>query len=368
MTPFQTTLKLTTASLKMFVRNRQALFFTLFIPFVFITIFSLIGFDKVPKIDLGVVAAAPNVSTKQFLGQLDQVPALKVHRGSEADERAALAKGDRALVMLVPDALLPEPGSAPKTQTVKLLKNVGEEQQAATATTILTQLFDKTTLPRAQAPELFKLETEAINARNVRYIDFVLPGIVALSIMQVAVFSVAFVFVDYKEKGILKRLLATPMRPYQFVSANVATRLIVAVIQSGLLLALGAIVFKAHVYGNPILVALIAVLGSIMFLGLGFTISGLSKTVEAVPAIANLIVFPMMFLSGVFFPLNAMPDWLQGVVQYFPLTYFAHAMRQVVAEGAGIAAIRLDLLWMTVWAVVLMVLAVVTFRFEEKRV
>jgi ABC-2 type transport system permease protein len=368
MTPLQTTLQLTTASLKMFLRNRQAMFFTLFIPFVFITIFSLIGFDRVPQIDLGVVAVSPNAATQQFIGQLEQVSAFHVQRGSEADERNALASGERALVMLVPDALLPEPGVRPQLQTVKLLKNMGEEQQAATATTILTQMFDKTTLAQAKAPELFRLETEAINARNVRYIDFVLPGIVALSIMQVAVFSVAFVFADYKEKGILKRLIATPMRPYQFVSANVVTRLIVALVQSGLLLVLGAIVFKAHVYGNPLLVALVAALGSIMFLGLGFTISGLSKTVEAVPAIANLIVFPMMFLSGVFFPLNAMPDWLQNVVQYFPLTYFAHAMREVVAEGAGIAAIASDLWWMGAWAAVMLVLAIVTFRFEERRV
>lgn len=368
MTPFQTTLRLTTASLKMFLRNRQAMFFTLFIPFVFITIFSLVGFDKVPKIALGVVTANPNGATRQFLGQLEQISAFDVHSGAEADERTALAKGDRALVMLVPDALLPDPGSPPARQTVRLLKNVGEEQQAATATTILTQMFDKTTLAQAKVPELFRLETEAINARNVRYIDFVLPGIVAMSIMQVAVFSVAFLFTDYKEKGILKRLLATPMRPYQFVSANVATRLLVALVQSALLLVLGAIVFKAHVYGSPPLIALIAILGSTMFLGLGFTISGIAKSTDAVPALANLIIFPMLFLSGVFFPTSGMPEWLQGVVQYFPLTYFAHAMREVVAEGAGIAAIASDLWWMGAWAAVMLVLAIVTFRFEEKRI
>lgn len=354
----------------MFVRNRQAMFFTLFIPFVFITIFSIVGFDRVPKIDLGVVTGSPNGPTQQFLDQLDQVSALHVTRGTEADERAALAKGDRALVMLVPDALLPDPAtmSKPEPQTVTLLKNVGAEQQAGTAITILTQMFDQTTLAVARAPELFRLNVEAINARNVRYIDFVLPGIVAMSIMQVAVFSVAFIFTDYKEKGILKRLLATPMRPSQFVSANVVTRLIVALVQTATLLILGAIVFKAHVFGAWWLIALIALLGGLMFLGLGFTISGLAKTVDAVPAIANIIVFPMLFLSGVFFPLSAMPDWLQKTVQYLPLTYFAHAMRQVVAEGEGFLSIRTDLLWMATWAALLLVLAVVTFRFEERRV
>src|SRR4029077_3605386 len=108
-----------------------------------------------------------------------------------------------------------------------LLENVAQAQQAATAQSIVGQILDKTSLQLAQAPDYFKLQVESINAKKVKYIDFLLPGIVAMSIMQMAVFSVAFVFTDYKEKGILKRLLATPMKPQQFVAAQVITRLLV---------------------------------------------------------------------------------------------------------------------------------------------
>lgn len=360
---------LTLSSLKMFMRNRQSLIFTLFIPFVFISIFSLVGFDKAPQIDLGVVSANPTPSTQQFLETLDQMSVFNIHKGSEADERAALNKGDRALVMVVPDALLPDPAAKtpPKPQTVTLLKNIAQEQQASTTITILSQTFDKTTLAVAKAPQLFNLDVQSINAKKVKYIDFLLPGIVAMSIMQVAVFSVAFVFTDYKEKGILKRLIATPMRPYQFVTANVITRLLVALVQAGLLLGFGILVFHSQVFGSWFLVALIALLGSLMFLGLGFTISGLAKTTDSVPALANLLVFPMMFLSGIFFPTNVMPGWLQKVVHYLPLTPFAHAMRETVGNGATIGAIRADLYWMLAWVAVLSVLAVLTFGMEEKR-
>ena len=130
---------------------------------------------------------------------------------------------------------------------------------------------------------------------------------------------------------------------------------------------LGLILFKAHVVGSVFLVFLIAFLGGIMFLGLGFTISGIAKTVESVPAIANLVVFPMLFLSGIFFPTDAMPHWLHTIVQYLPLTYFAHAMREVMASGAGFMDIWKDLAWMGGWAVVLIVLSNITFGFEEKR-
>ncbi len=361
---------LTKSAIKMFVRNRQALFFTLIMPFIFVGIFGLIGFDKVPTIDLGVVTSHPTASTTQFINSLKKIDALKIHQGTESSERAALKKGDRALVMIVPDNLFPDPAAKtpPATQTVRLLQNIAQAQQAGTAQTIITQIFDTTSLKLAHAPDYFKLQVESINAKKVKYIDFLLPGIVAMSIMQMAVFSVAFVFTDYKEKGILKRLLATPMKPQQFVTAQVITRLLVALFQTFALLLVGILVFHSHVYGAWWLIFLIAFLGGIMFLGLGFTISGLAKTVDAVPAIANLIIFPMLFLSGVFFPTSTMPVWLQHIVKYFPLAPFANAMREVVANGAGISAISHDLYWILGWAVVLIVLANITFGFEEKRV
>lgn len=364
-----TTRVLTIAAIKMLVRNKQALFFTLIMPFIFIGIFGLIGFDKPQKIDLGVVTSHPTAATTAFITSLEKMDVFHLHRGSLSAETESLKKGDRALVMVVPDALFPDPAATtpPTVQKVRLLQNIAQAQAAGTAQAIITQIFDKTTLQISHAPTLFDLQVESINAKKVKYIDFLLPGIVAMSIMQMAVFSVAFVFTDYKEKGILKRLLATPMKPYQFVTANVITRLLMAVFQTLALLSVGILIFHSHVYGSWWLVFLLSVLGGTMFLGLGFTISGVSKTVDAVPAVANIIIFPMLFLSGIFFPTSSMPDWLQHIVSYLPLAPFAHAMREVVGNGATLSAISHDLYWMLGWAVVLVALAVISFGFEEKR-
>lgn len=365
-----TTWSLTKSALKMFARNRQALFFTLFMPVLIMTIFGFIGFDRVPKIDVGAVVTEPTPATQQFVERLEQIEALKVTRGTETDERQALADGERVVVLLVPGDLMPDPDAKtlPKPKTLTVLTATSQQQQAGTALSIVSQFLDKTTIALTSEQELFVLETKSVDTKSVKYIDFLLPGIVAMSVMQMAVFSVAFVFADYKEKGILKRLLATPLRPHQFVTANVVTRLVVALIQTTILIAMGVFLFHSHVYGAWWLVLLISILGGVMFLGLGFTISGIAKTVDAVPAIANLVVFPMLFLSGVFFPTSMMPEWLQNVTQYLPLTYFAHALRDVMADGVGIGAVGSDLLWMGAWSVVLVILAMVTFRFEERRV
>ncbi len=364
-----TTKVLTLASIKMFLRNRQALFFTLFMPFIFIGIFGLIGFDKPQKINLGVVLHQPDQATTEFVASLGSIDVLDITKGSLAAEKQALENGDRSLVLQIPDQLFPAPGQAvTEPQTITVFKNVSQEQSAQTALAIINQVLDRTTLAYAQAPTLFNLDVQNINAKDVSYIDFLVPGIVAMSVMQMAVFSVAFVFTDYKEKGILKRLLATPMKPQQFVTAQVITRLIVAVFQAIVLLAFGALIFHTHVYGAWWLIALFVILGGVMFLGLGFTISGIAKTVDAVPAIANLIVFPMLFLSGVFFPTTSMPQWLQHLVVYFPLHPFATGLRDVVANGAGIGDVATQLYWISGWAVVMIALAIFTFGFEEKRI
>ena len=365
-----TTLKLTTSTLKMFVRNRQSLFFTLFMPLVIMAIFGMVGFDKVAPTKLGIVSSNPTPATKAFIDQLSSAPNIKLTSGTEAALRDALKKNELAAVFVIPDDLIPVPsaGSPPTVRVVTVLENVGQLQQAKIAESIMGQILDKTTIALAGSPQFFTLATEEVSVRSTKYIDFLLPGIVGMSLMQMAVFSVAFVFADYKEKGILKRLLATPMKPQQFVTAQVVTRLLVALAQSTILIAVGVWLLHTHIYGSIWLIALCAILGSIMFLGLGFTISGFANTVESVPAIANLIVFPMLFLGGTFFPTDGMPVLLQHIVHYLPLQYLTHSLREVMANGVGIGAIAYDLYWMLAWSAVLVGFAMFTFRFEEKRV
>lgn len=369
-----TTRILTISSIKMFVRNRQALFFTLFMPLIIMTIFGLIGFDKLPTIKIGAVVSEPTAGTAKFIETLKEIPNLELTLGHEAGEREALKRNDRAAVFVFPSDLItdvPPVGNRPQQSSPKIvtvLENVAQQQYAKTAETILNQALDKTALVMAGAPKFFELKPEDVSVKKTRYIDFLLPGIVGLALMQMAVFSVAFIFTDYKEKGILKRLIATPMKPSQFLTANVITRLMVALVQSAVLITVGILLYKTHIYGAWWLIALIATLGAIMFLGLGFAISGLAKTVDAVPAIANLIVFPMLFLGGTFFPIDTMPVWLQHVVQFLPLQYLTHSLREVMANGAGLGAVATDLYWMLGWSALMVFLANLTFGFEEKRV
>lgn len=344
---------LTLASIKMLVRNRQALFFTLLMPLFIMLIFGYIGFDKPQTIEVGVVDSGGSQTASAFLEQIRKFPSFTIHEGTLESEMAELNEGNRAVVF-----------DAERQGLVAYTNASKPEAQSAVA--IVNQMITSATIQSAHVEPILSVETKEVNAHNLRYIEFLLPGLIALSIMQMSVFSVAFVFTQYKEKGVLKRLLATPMRPFQFVAANAITRLLVSVAQAVIFIVVGLILFKVHVVGSYLLLALCVVLGALMFLGLGFTISGLAKTVDSVPVFANIVVFPMMFLGGTFFAISNMPAWLRFIAQFLPLTYFSTAVREIMTKGSGLAVIWPDILGMAVWTVILITLATVTFRFQER--
>lgn len=334
------------------------------------TVLGLINFDKATVIDVGIVLSGPPTpGTAQFVDALKNVPVFKVHEGIENDERQALVDDKRAVVLVVPANLIPSPDVFPSqgSNEIRVFSNANQGSASATATNIISGILDKIALKVSGGGNLFTLNTEEVNSHHLKYIDFLLPGLIALSVMQMSVFSVAFVFVTYKEKGILKRLVATPMRPSTFVLSNVITRLLVSLIQTAVFIALGVLVFKAHVIGSYWLLFVIALFGSLMFLGLGFTISGLASTVESVPPIANLVALPMIFLGGTFFSIDSFPVWLGRVAKYLPLTFFSDAMRSVMTKGSDFSQISSDIWWMLGWAIVLVILANISFGFEEKR-
>jgi len=344
---------LTIAAIKMLVRNRQALFFTLLMPLFIMFLLGYIGFDKPQVIDVGIATSTPSAAAAQFIGQIETFPTFTIHHGALKDELAALGEGNRAAVLSVEGNAIVAYTNASKPE-------------AQSVVAILNQFDSSATLARARIAPVVAITTHEVNAHNLRYIDFLIPGLIAFSIMQMSVFSVAFVFTQYKEKGVLKRLLATPMKPFQFVAANAITRLIVSVVQAAIFIVAGLLIFNVHVVGSYLWLALCVVLGSLMFLGLGFTISGLAKTTDSVPVFANLTVFPMMFLGGTFFAISTMPQWLQVVAKFLPLTYFSTAVREVMTKGSGFGVIWPDLLGMLVWTVILITLATYTFRFQER--
>ncbi|MEE8465487.1 MAG: ABC transporter permease, partial [Dehalococcoidia bacterium] len=298
------TLSLTRASLRIWFRDRQAIFWAFFLPLVLISIFGLLDFGAFSTINLGIVDQANNEASRRLVDDIRDLDAFDISAMlSEAEEREALLDGGRDLVLII------DPGfgvsESPVQRRVTVVYNQGRAQEASAGQTIIQQVLDEITFAEVGFPDRYRIDAQPVDSRNLRFIDFLLPGVVAMSIMQMGLFSVAFSFVQLKSRGILRRLLATPVHPASFIFAQVFTRLLVSILQTLILIGLAVLAFDVHLAGNLGAIILLALLGGAVFVSMGFAISGWAGSEDVAAPVANAIALPMMFLSGVFFPRDA---------------------------------------------------------------
>ena len=344
------------ASIKMFVRNRTALFFSLFLPLLIMVIFGVLNFDGGTTISLGLVDEAQTDTSRRLSDALERVGPLEVERGSRDEQLERLDGGDVDMVLVIPAGF--DAG-----QQLVAYASAARPQEALVGELVLQRAVGEVIAGPgggASAP----VRVEQVNARDLGYIDFLVPGVIGMTVMNLGLFAVAFGFVHYKRTGILRRLFATPAPPSHFLAAMIASRLVIGIAQVLVLLAVGVFLFGLTLVGDLGTLLAIVVLGSSIFLGIGFAIAGCAKNEDQAAPVANLVSLPMLFLSGVFFPREAMPEILRGVTAYMPLTYLNEALRAVANDGSTLLELGPQLLGMAVWAVIAFLLAVRLFRWE----
>ena len=350
---------LTWSSFKAYFRNRGALFFNLLVPLMIMTIFGLINFgNNTASVNIGVVDQAHNQVSSRIISGLQQVKAVKLHTGTLSDEKQQLEQGNRDLVAIIPASV----GSGQTAITAYY--NQGNPQNSQVAIAIMNQFVDRASFAFAGVTPALTLNTAPVQSRNLTYVDFLVPGMIALSIMQSGLFGVVFTFVQWKQRGILRRLMATPMRVRDFFLSQLVTRLATVALQIGVLIAVGILLFHFHYQGNLFYLLIVGIVGGGIFLAMGLAISGIAKSEETAAPLANLISLPLMFLSGVFFPRSSMPTWLQTITQYSPLTYVSDALRSISIDGASLWGVRTQLLGILVWLAITVVVATRFFKWE----
>lgn len=201
---------------------------------------------------------------------------------------------------------------------------------------------------------------------GVDYFDFVLPGLLAMGLMNFTMVGIAGSVARFRELRVLRRIRATPLAPGAFIAAQVAARLTLAVGQVVLMLGVG-IALGAEVQGSALLLIALATLGNMTFLSLGFAVAGRTGSVDAANNLAGLATAPLMFLSGMFFPVESLPSVVERLAQVLPITPLIDALRAVALQGAGPADIAGDMLLLLVWVPVAFGVARLAFRFTDDR-
>lgn len=320
-----------------FVRDRGTMIFVLVLPIALIVGMSFVfGGGERPLFKVGVLTQTIDAKAHPFLSErfTDFVPVT--------DEADAIRKVSRHSLDLLVDVKPP------------------------------VRYWVNPTSPKGYITEKLLLQSdpdahrEPVSGDAVRYVDWLFPGILGMNLMFGCIFGVGYVVLRYRKTGFLKRLHATPLTAFEFLTAQVLSRLVLtAVVTTMLFVGIGTLI-GFHVAGNPLLLVLIMLLGALSMIALGLTVAARVSSEEMVGGILNFLSWPMMLLSGVWFSLEGSPQWVQWIAQIFPLTHLLDAARAVMIDGAGIGAISSHLIYLAVTAVGFLAFGAWSFRWRAE--
>jgi ABC-type multidrug transport system permease subunit len=195
-----------------------------------------------------------------------------------------------------------------------------------------------------------------------RYIDFLIPGLLGMNLMNSGMWGIGFALVDMRQRKLLKRFVGTPMRRSDFLLALMSSRLVLMIIEIALLLTLGVLVFHMKVLGSVFSILLLGAVGALCFGGVGLVTASRAQKIESVSGLMNLVMMPMWIFSGVFFSYEHFPAVIQPLIKALPLTALNDALRAVILEGTPLLHQWPRLLVMCLWGGISFVLALKWFR------
>jgi len=352
------------SNMKMMYRDKQTLFWALLFPIIFIVVFGLFNLDEITPAKIGFIDEAKNQSSQQIEDSLKQIDLLDLEERSEiTSAKDELARGDLDFVLVIPASFV-FPSSA--QQELQLFSDPSNVQANQVVKGVLSTFADQSTLKSLNVQPLLAITETSVTSRNVRYIDFLMPGIIGQAIMMSAIIGIAVGISRYREQHVLKRILATPLKIRTFLVAEVSSRLILAVIQTTLVIVVARLIFDVHVYGNYGWIYLVSIIGDIIFLQIGFFIAGISRSASAAEGLANLITMPLLFLSGVFFAIDTLPSVVQVVVRHLPLAPLIESLRGIALRSETPLTNSYELGVLLLWVLGTFLLAWYTFRFERE--
>ncbi len=210
--------------------------------------------------------------------------------------------------------------------------------------------------------DLFPTSAVASSEPGSRYIDFLIPGLLGMNLMNAAMWGIGFALVDMRQRKLLKRFVATPMRRSDFLLALLSSRLVLMLVEVGLLLGFGVLAFHMRIMGSPWSILVIGAIGAISFGGLGLLTASRAQKIESASGLMNLVMMPMWIFSGVFFSGERFPAAVQPFIKALPLTALNDALRASILEGASLASQSGRILILVLWGGISFALALRWFR------
>ena len=354
--------KLLVSDLKQFARDRTALFFAFAFPVLFMLIFGFVFSNASATYSVGLADEDNSQISQSIVQSLQAIPVFNIAQGTLDNELADLKNGKIKAVIELPAGLAASVASN-QPSDIKVYYDPANTTDSPIILSVLQQAVSSINQQITRQPLLLQLSGESIQTQQLNYIDYLVPGILAMSILFLGLFG-SLTMVARREKMVLKRFGATPLKSYMVVSSQVVYRLLLALAQTFIIIAIARFVFNVHMVGDWFALAGFVILGAFTLISIGYFIIARARTVESAQPIIQLVQFPMLFLSGIFWPVEMMPTFMKPIINAMPLTYLGDAFRQIMVGAAPFHPLYLDAAVLGAWLVVCMLLAVRLFKWE----
>jgi ABC-2 type transport system permease protein len=325
-----------------FIREPEALFWVFIFPILLAAGLG-IAFRNRPADVLKIAAVTP-----QLAQSLGREKLLEVEQLATSAAEEALRTGKVALLAV------PGPGGS----VVYKYDDTNPEGRTA------RMLADRTVQRAAGRVDPVVSTDQLMREPGSRYIDFLIPGLLGMNLMGSAIWGMGFAIVDARRKKLMKRLVATPMPRHYFLLSFLLSRLLMLVVEVGVVLGFGAVAFGVPIRGPLVDLVLLCVLASMSFSALGLLIASRARTIEAASGLMNSVMMPMWIVSGVFFSAQRFPDFVQPIIKALPLTAAIDALRLNMLQGANLAQLAPQVGVLGVWLAVCFALALKLFRWR----
>ena len=318
--------ELTKGRWREFRREPSAFFFVIFMPILWMVILGAAFSGKdTAKVQIGWINGQPEtVATYQFNipASLSANSGITLHRGDEAEIKLKHLRGEISAIVLADESELKvsfDPASQEGTNASSIINRTLQEAAGRT--------------------DPLSIGTETITIPGTRYIDFLIPGLLALSIMTSSLFGTGMLIVSNRRENLLKRYLATPMKPHEYLLSHIFGRTFIFIVEVAAILIAGYLIFSFKSIGSYLGLLAFAFLGTAAFTSLAILCATRTANPAAMNGMTNVISLPMMLVAGVWFSRANFPDWLGQIVQYLPLTALVDGLRKITLEGASLSSL-----------------------------
>jgi len=357
--------------IKMFVRDKQALFWTIAFPLLFVFIFcGILGRSFDLKLNVALVIEESGPIVEQLVQGFGEGGMFKFSEGLSLEEaKQQVEKGKLDAVLLIPGGFSSSLLSGAATLTVYYDKT--KTQNAQIISSVFQQIgleISKRTLGLKRFP--MEIDLKGIERKksieDASYSAFFIPGALTMALMAAGLFGVGGGIPRERDRALLRKLATTPLPKFYYGLAFIFQSAILALLQAAIIISVGAFAFGVNFLIDPLKLGIILILGGITFASFGFLVGSIAKTSNAAEGTINIFYFPMLFLSPVFFPASILPGVIRAISGVLPSTYLVNALRKSLIIGASFSDISLDLLGLIIWIAGTAILASFLFRWTEE--